>query len=192
MPPLPPGSNSLALQFSVTFFFLISSKLVTDIVIIVATKVSLIFFSHFCFCVFSSSTSCACLQLCPCQHRAPFFTLTKKQNKKITSNHIHNKCKQKLTNQNSYKDRIRAELDRQLRAEFDKRTSAELNQAVPPTETLNVEAAKDKAGLARQGSLAERQPPASLVQKRQLLMNNETNQGSSDIPMMEDEVSTYT
>ena len=97
-----------------------------------------------------------------------------------------------MTNQNSYKDRIRAELDRQLRAEFDKRTSAELNQAVPPTETLNVEAAKDKAGLARQGSLAERQPPASLVQKRQLLMNNETNQGSSDIPMMEDEVSTYT
>ena len=74
------------------------------------------------------------------------------------------------------------------RAEFDKRTSAELNQAVPPTETLNVEAAKEKAGLARQGSLAERQPPASLVQKRQLMIDA-TSQESSDIPMMEDEVS---
>ena len=89
----------------------------------------------------------------------------------------------------NYKDRIRAELDRQLRAEFDKRTSAELNQAVPPTETLNVEAAKEKAGLARQGSLAERQPPASLVQKRQLMID--ASQGS-DIPMMEDEVSKLT
>lgn len=58
-------------------------------------------------------------------------------------------------------------MNKHLRAEFDKRTSAELNQAVPPTEKLNVEAAKEKAGLARQGSLAERQPPASLVQKRQ-------------------------
>ena len=71
-----------------------------------------------------------------------------------------------------------------MRVEFDKRTSAELNQAIPPTETLNVEAAKEKAGLARQGSLVDRQPPSSLVQKRQILANN-----GSDIPMMEDDVS---
>ena len=60
-----------------------------------------------------------------------------------------------------------------------------MTQAIPPTETLNVEAAKEKAGLARQGSLAERQPPASLVQKRQQLIG----QGApvnSDMP--EDEI----
>ena len=74
-----------------------------------------------------------------------------------------------------------------MRVEFDKRTSAELNQAIPPTETLNVEAAKEKAGLARQGSLVDRQPPSSLVQKRQL-MSDASNNGS-DIPMMEDDVS---
>ena len=73
-----------------------------------------------------------------------------------------------------------------MRVEFDKRTSAELNQAIPPTETLNVEAAKEKAGLARQGSLVDRQPPSSLVQKRQLM--SDANNGS-DIPMMEDDVS---
>ena len=73
-----------------------------------------------------------------------------------------------------------------MRVEFDKRTSAELNQAIPPTETLNVEAAKEKAGLARQGSLVDRQPPSSLVQKRQLMID--ANNGS-DIPMMEDDVS---
>ena len=66
-----------------------------------------------------------------------------------------------------YKDRIRAELNRHLKVEFDKRTSNELTQAVPPTETLNSDPAKERAGLARQGSLAERQPPAALVQKRQ-------------------------
>ena len=73
-----------------------------------------------------------------------------------------------------------------MRSEFDKRTSAELTQAIPPTETLNVEAAKEKAGLARQGSLAERQPPASLVQKRQQLTFNEAV--NTDVPMVEDEV----
>ena len=83
-----------------------------------------------------------------------------------------------------YKDRIRAELNKHLRTEFEKRTSNELNQAVPPTETLNSEPAKEKAGLARQGSLAERQPPASLVQKRTQLTNHNT-----DVPMMEDDVS---
>ena len=58
-----------------------------------------------------------------------------------------------------------------------------MTQAIPPTETLNVEAAKEKAGLARQGSLAERQPPASLVQKRQQLTFQAVN---SDMP--EDEI----
>ena len=58
-----------------------------------------------------------------------------------------------------------------------------MTQAIPPTETLNVEAAKEKAGLARQGSLAERQPPASLVQKRQQLTHQAVN---SDMP--EDEI----
>lgn len=60
---------------------------------------------------------------------------------------------------------------------------------MPPTETLNVDAAKERAGLARQGSLAERQPPASLVQKRQHLVHNQHN---SDVPMVEDEVSLET
>ena len=59
-----------------------------------------------------------------------------------------------------------------------------MTQAIPPTETLNVEAAKEKAGLARQGSLAERQPPASLVQKRQQLIGQAPV--NSDMP--EDEI----
>lgn len=46
------------------------------------------------------------------------------------------------------------------------RASLELNEAVPPTETLNVEAQKARAELARQGSLADRNPPASLTQVR--------------------------
>jgi hypothetical protein len=41
-----------------------------------------------------------------------------------------------------------------------------LNEAVPPTETLNVEAQKARAELARQGSLADRNPPAALAQVR--------------------------
>ena len=87
-----------------------------------------------------------------------------------------------------YKESIRAELNRHLRAEFDKRTSAELTQAVPPTETLNSEAAKEKAGLARQGSLAERQPPASLVLKRQQMQYQaQTSEVNSDVPVVEDD-----
>ena len=43
------------------------------------------------------------------------------------------------------------------------RASLELNEAVPPTETLNVEAQKARAELARQGSLADRNPPAGLA-----------------------------
>ena len=89
-----------------------------------------------------------------------------------------------------YKDRIRAELDRQLRAKFDERTSNELTQAVPPTETLNSDPAKERAGLARQGSLAERQPPAALVQKRQQ-MNNEFPT-ENDIPVVQVSYKTQT
>ncbi len=71
----------------------------------------------------------------------------------------------------SYKERVRQELQRNLQAELDKRTSQlddsqvseELNRAVPPTETLNSEAAKAKAELARQGSLRERSAPAAAL-----------------------------
>ena len=82
-----------------------------------------------------------------------------------------------------YKDRIRAELNRHLKVEFDKRTSYELTQAVPPTETLNSDPAKERAGLARQGSLAERQPPAALVQKRQQMNNDFPT--ANDIPVVQ-------
>ena len=82
-----------------------------------------------------------------------------------------------------YKDRIRAELNRHLKVEFDKRTSNELTQAVPPTETLNSDPAKERAGLARQGSLAERQPPAALVQKRQQMNNDFPT--ANDIPVVQ-------
>jgi len=44
--------------------------------------------------------------------------------------------------------------------------SIELTEAVPPTETLNVEAQRSRAELARQGSLADRNPPAGLIQVR--------------------------
>ena len=71
--------------------------------------------------------------------------------------------------QHAYKERIRRELNRTLKAEFEKRTCQELTEAVPATETLNVEAQKERAELARQGSLADRQPPASLIQLRQKL-----------------------
>ena len=71
--------------------------------------------------------------------------------------------------QRAYKERIRRELNRTLKAEFDRRTCAELSEAVPATETLNVDPQKERAELARQGSLADRQPPASLVQLRQRL-----------------------
>ena len=46
------------------------------------------------------------------------------------------------------------------------RVSIELTEAVPPTETLNVEAQRSRAELGRQGSLADRNPPASLAQVR--------------------------
>ncbi len=46
------------------------------------------------------------------------------------------------------------------------RVSIELTEAVPPTETLNVEAQRARADLARQGSLADRNPPAGLAQVR--------------------------
>ena len=148
------------------------------------------FFSFlFFFCFFSFHPT-------SCQHcvSAPTFTVSTfylfvchtDKNKTIQKNLWNHNIKITQT----YKDRIRAELDKQLKVEFEKRTSAELNQAVPPTETLNVEAAKEKAGLARQGSLVDRQPPSSLVQKRQL-MNDQANYGSN-IPMMEDDVSKNT
>ena len=87
--------------------------------------------------------------------------------------HIHN-TKQlatpcNLDRQRAYKERIRRELNRTLKAEFDRRTCAELSEAVPATETLNVDPQKERAELARQGSLADRQPPASLLQLRQRL-----------------------
>lgn len=69
----------------------------------------------------------------------------------------------------AYKERIRKELNKTLKAKFEERTCAELNEAVPKTETLNVEVQKERAELARQGSLAERQPPAGLIQLRQKL-----------------------
>ena len=49
----------------------------------------------------------------------------------------------------------------------DRNSSADLNHAVPQTGILDVTAARDKAELARQGSLADRQPPASLAARRQ-------------------------
>ena len=73
----------------------------------------------------------------------------------------------------AYKERIRKELNKTLKAKFEERTSAEFNEAVPQTETLNVEVQKEKAELARQGSLAERQPPAGLLQLRQKLSAEE-------------------
>ena len=75
-------------------------------------------------------------------------------------------------------------MNRHLKVEFDKRTSNELTQAVPPTETLNSDPAKERAGLARQGSLAERQPPAALIQKRQQI-NNDGFSTANDIPVVQ-------
>ena len=77
----------------------------------------------------------------------------------------------------SYKERVRQELQRNLQAELEKRTSQqhtpesspsaqvslELTKAVPPTETLNSDAAKSRAELARQGSLRERSAPAAAL-----------------------------
>ena len=90
-----------------------------------------------------------------------------------------------------------------MKAKFEERTCAELNEAIPQTETLNVEAQRDRAELARQGSLAERQPPAGLVELRQKLTaetevlageesegsivrrSNHTSLQSSSIPVVE-------
>ena len=83
--------------------------------------------------------------------------------------HPQHKTTRNLDRQRAYKERIRRELNRTLKAEFDRRTCAELSDAVPATETLNVDPQKERAELARQGSLADRQPPASLVQLRQRL-----------------------
>ena len=56
-----------------------------------------------------------------------------------------------------------------MKAKFEERSSAELNEAIPKTDILNVDAQKERAELARQGSLAERQPPAGLLDLRQKL-----------------------
>ena len=77
-----------------------------------------------------------------------------------------------INNQFAYKERIRKELNKTLKAKFEERSCTELNEAVPKTETLNVEAQKERAELARQGSLAERQPPAGLLQLREKLATN--------------------
>ena len=68
-----------------------------------------------------------------------------------------------------YKERIRRELNKTLKAKFEERSSFELNEAIPKTEILNVDAQKERAELARQGSLAERQPPVGLLELRQKL-----------------------
>lgn len=71
----------------------------------------------------------------------------------------------------------KSQFARELQAEFERRrlsehfteqnkVSIELTEAVPPTETLNVEAQRSRAELARQGSLADRNPPAGLAQVR--------------------------
>ena len=79
-----------------------------------------------------------------------------------------------INNQFAYKERIRKELNKTLKAKFEERSCTELNEAIPKTETLNVEAQKERAELARQGSLAERQPPAGLLQLREKLATNPT------------------
>ncbi|XP_040572350.1 protein lap4 isoform X4 [Lepeophtheirus salmonis] len=67
----------------------------------------------------------------------------------------------------TYKDRLRLELSRNLKTEVDRRASAELTEAIPPTQILNVDSQKDRAELARQGSLADRSLPAGIQIKRQ-------------------------
>ena len=90
-----------------------------------------------------------------------------------------------------------------MKAKFEERSSAELNEAIPKTDILNIEAQKERAELARQGSLAERQPPAGLLELRQKLLvdpgvvrgeesedsivrrSNHTSLQSSSIPVVE-------
>ena len=70
----------------------------------------------------------------------------------------------------AYKERIRQELNKTLKAKFEERSCSEFNEAIPKTDILNIEAQKERAELARQGSLAERQPPAGLLELRQKLL----------------------
>ena len=90
-----------------------------------------------------------------------------------------------------------------MKAKFEERTCVELNEAIPKTDILNIEAQKERAELARQGSLAERQPPAGLLELRQKLQlepgvirgeeseesivrrSNHTSLQSSSIPVVE-------
>ena len=104
----------------------------------------------------------------------------------------------------AYKERIRQELNKTLKAKFEERSCSEFNEAIPKTDILNIEAQKERAELARQGSLAERQPPAGLLELRQKLLvdpgvvrgaefeeesivrrSNHTSLQSSSIPVVE-------
>eukprot|EP00092_Neocalanus_flemingeri_P034773 GFUD01037843.1.p1 GENE.GFUD01037843.1~~GFUD01037843.1.p1 ORF type:complete len:1576 (+),score=260.87 GFUD01037843.1:158-4885(+) len=66
----------------------------------------------------------------------------------------------------TYKERLRNELNRGLTQDFERRTSMELTQAVPQTDILDVTAGRHRAELGRQGSLADRQLPASLARRQ--------------------------
>lgn len=61
----------------------------------------------------------------------------------------------------------------------------ELNQAIPPTQTLNSEAQKSRAELARQGSLAERNLPRQLSARQKY-----TNPDTAGSPNQNDESSS--
>ncbi len=63
-------------------------------------------------------------------------------------------------------ERIREQLNRGM-VPGDRNSAADLNHAVPVTNILDVTAARDRAELARQGSLAERSLPSSLAARRQ-------------------------
>merc|ERR1719289_137615 len=76
----------------------------------------------------------------------------------------------------AYKERIRNELNRGMQ---ERRTSAELTSAVPQTVILDSTAAKGKAELARQGSLADRQLPANLAARRQNSNPSDPGAGSA-------------
>merc|ERR1719319_1485000 len=73
----------------------------------------------------------------------------------------------------TYKERLRNAMNKRPVSvsggpEFEiRRTSMELTQAVPQTDILDVKVQRGRAELARQGSLADRHPPASLAARRQ-------------------------
>jgi len=71
----------------------------------------------------------------------------------------------------TYKERLRNAMNKRpvsVGQEYEvRRTSMELTQAVPQTDILDVTAQRGRAELARQGSLADRHPPASLAARRQ-------------------------